>query len=41
MTDLAQDLLSSFVVAEAGMNGAKNLGVVNMRKEALDRFEAA
>ena len=41
MTDLAQDLLSSFVVAEAGLNGAKNLGVVNMRKEALDRFEAA
>ena len=41
MTDLAQDLLSSFVVAEAGLNGAKNLGVVNMRKEALDRFEAS
>ena len=41
MTDLVQDLLSSFVIAEAGLNGAKNLGVVNMRKEALDRFEAA
>ncbi|HCP41635.1 MAG TPA: Fe-S cluster assembly protein SufD [Cryomorphaceae bacterium] len=41
MTDLAQDLLSSFVIAEAGLNGSKNLGVVNMRKEALDRFETA
>jgi len=41
MTDLAQDLLSSFVVAETELNGSKNLGVVNMRKQALDRFEAS
>ena len=40
MTDLAQDLLSSFVIAESELNGSKNLAVVNMRKEALDRFEA-
>ena len=40
MTDLAQDLLSSFVVAEPQLNGSRNLGVVNLRKEALDRFEA-
>ena len=40
MTDLAQDLLSSFVVAEPQLNGSRNLGVVHLRKEALDRFEA-
>jgi len=40
MIDLAQDLLSSFVVAEPQLNGSKNLGVVALRKEALDRFEA-
>lgn len=41
MIDLAQDLLSSFVVAEPELNGSKNLQVVNMRKEALDRFEGS
>lgn len=40
MIDLAQDLLSSFVVAEPALNGSNNLGVVSMRKAALDRFEA-
>ena len=40
MIDLAQDLLSSFVVAEPELNGSNNLGVVSMRKAALDRFEA-
>lgn len=39
MTDLAQDLLSSFVVAEPMLNGRKNPAVVQMRKTALDRFE--
>lgn len=41
MIDLAQDLLSSFVVAEPELNGSKNLQVVNMRKKALDRFEGS
>src|SRR5210317_127598 len=39
MTDLAQDLLSSFLVAESELNGSKNLGVVTLRKQAMDRFE--
>ncbi len=39
MTDLAQDLLSSFLVAESELNGSKNLGVVSLRKQAMDRFE--
>ena len=28
------------MIAESELNGSKNLAVVNMRKEALDRFEA-
>ena len=39
MTDLAQDLLSSFLVAESQLNGSRNLGVVSLRKKAIDRFE--
>ena len=39
MTDLAQDLLSSFLVAESQLNGSRNLGVVSLRKKAMDRFE--
>ena len=41
MTDFTQDLLSSFVVAETQLNGRKNPAVVEMRREALDRFEQA
>ena len=39
MTDLAQDLLSSFLVAESQLNGSRNLGVVSLRKKSMDRFE--
>ena len=39
MTNLAQDLLSSFVVREPQLNGGRNLSIAALRKEALDRFE--
>ena len=39
MTNLAQDLLSSFVVKEPQLNGGRNLSIAALRKEALDRFE--
>ncbi|MEY2963564.1 MAG: Fe-S cluster assembly protein SufD [Bacteroidota bacterium] len=40
MTDFTQDILSSFVVAERNLNGRNNPHVLDMRRKALDAFEA-